>query len=250
MILKTTVKRFHQLFESSINDELQLILNIAIDEGIEVSISRACNRLGLPTAMLADMGFIHNQIDRVTLIADNGDLDMVVVKNVLSRVKQLVDIGVAYSARGREKFADRTTEVDRWFIHDDLDVIPDDVTYVRFFVLPRIGEFHFEQGGYYSIVNDVFYSYQKNRYTLWSCTPPNQKNGAIVEYGNDGEHILSVKFDNKHYKVGGSAGDDIHKMYTGMNITSIKYEFNNNIPLAEFNRLLKKYSYKYIIELE
>jgi len=229
------------MFESSsMDDELQLILNIAIDEGIEVAILRSRNSLGLPTAMLNEMGFIHDRIDCVTMIAGDDGLDMSIVKNVLSRVKQLADIGVSFS------FGSGTTQqVDQWFVHDDLDVLPERVNYVRFFLFPRLGAFEYDNtGGFYGIQHTVYHTFEKNRFTLWTSNPPGSKNGPDVKYHADGREILSIRFDRLHYYIeGANAGDNIHKMYGeryGLNIASINYEFNGDV----------SYPYKYIIELE
>jgi len=218
------------MFESSsIDDELETILNIARDEDIDFRIQRRRNDYGLPTIMRDDMRTVHNEICEISFFDFEAD-KIEFIKNIISRIEQLVDIAfVTNLAYGS------TLET-----LDSLDV--DNIRSVKLYILPRVGEFSYSKHG---MNFNVFYSWEKRTVTLWTDRPPGNQYGADIKYHHDpskpDKEILSLHFNNScSFIVGSFAGDNISTMYKGLNIASIVHQFDEHI----------NYQHKYIIELE
>jgi hypothetical protein len=154
------IKRFHMFEGLSLDDELDVILNMARDEDIIINIVRYHETFIKRMSVVCSnqLQFDNNQIEDIYLKVEPGTDQYRIVRNIAERIAQIVDIDVYANVRMR---ADTLDDNGVALCTNRLHLIDESTEWVRIYILPRYMKL------YRSNFTAAYLKLERNTYTVF-----------------------------------------------------------------------------------
>jgi len=219
------IKKFHQMFESTDQDQLRDILNIVYDEDVDTRLhyydyADMDDMFGQVNPIrdedLEIFGFHHGEISHITFRFDTEQEHRLICQ-VVERIKQLADITlqVRYNNSGVSSYTHNFGYQYVDSIDDMMDGLvrfeQDNDQWVRIGFLPFYSDRYID----YEVMVTKF---EKDVYTIWAENP------LDCSKNQDTRVISSINHENDMHLDVGDDGEHTHDIYKGKKITAIEYQ--------------------------
>jgi len=212
------IKKFHQLFEhTTLDGDLVTILNIAIDEDIEVDYKTYEENFVGSVSQFLDAKEIYQKDKIASILIKSKGKDIQIIRNVVERVMDLVDVVAA--------FRNRASRMPTYFT--DVSLITEDAEWVKIFILPRFHKKFTQNKNNTSLSKysgnhtEVYTMYYSDRMELFCRNKLSEYDPLSVDEDDISLEVLNLNnAGNDSYHIG-LAGEYIDLMYCAKYVTSI-----------------------------